>query len=62
MAVFQVLSEMVGSVELFSLIAFAKFVHVGQMFDPVIPVRLRMIWKLFSTESAGIIGRVGCGM
>lgn len=62
MAVFQVLAEMVGTVEFFGLIAFAKLVHFCQMFDPVIPVRLRLIWKFFSAISAGIIGRAGSGM
>jgi hypothetical protein len=57
MTVLQVLAKMVGSVEFFSLIAFAKFVHLRQVFDPVVPTWLRMIWKLFSTISAGIIGR-----
>lgn len=58
MAVFQVLSETVGSVELFGLIAFAKFVHVCQMFNPPIPDRLRMIRKFFSTKYVDIISRL----
>lgn len=62
MAVFQVLAEMVGAVEFFGLIAFAEFVGFGEVFDPAIPVRLRVIWKFFSTIAAGIMGRAGGGM
>ena len=57
MASFQVLSEIEGIVEFSGLIAFAKFVHVCQMFNPPIPDRLRVIRKWFSTISADIISR-----
>jgi hypothetical protein len=57
MTVLQVLAKMVGSVEFFGLITFAKFMHVCQVLHPAVPIRLRMIWKRVPTISAGIIGR-----
>ena len=62
MAVFEVLAEMVGAVEFFGLIAFAKFMHFGQVFDPAILGWLGMICKLFSIISADVMGRAGRGM
>jgi len=40
-AVFEVLSEVIGTVEFLCLVALSKLVDVGEMVDPAIPVRLR---------------------
>jgi hypothetical protein len=49
MAVFQMLSKMVGPEKFLGLIAFAKLVDAGQMIKPTMPVRLRKTRKLLST-------------
>lgn len=56
MAVFQVLPEMVGAEEFLGLIAFAEFVDVGQMEDPFIPVRVRLIGEFLAAIAADIDG------
>ena len=73
MAVFEMLSEMIGSVEFFGLVALAKLVHVGEVVDASVPIRLWAVRKFLSTEAAGVCqravgslrrrvgGRVECG-
>jgi len=39
--VFEMLSEVIGSEEFFSLVAFSELVDVCQVVDPAIPVGLR---------------------
>ena len=51
-AVFQMLTEVIGAKELLCLVAFSKFVHVIEMFRPRFPVsRVR---ELFTTVTANI--------
>lgn len=45
----EMLSEVISSEEFFGLIAFAEFVHVGQVFNAAIPVGLRVVGKFFTT-------------
>lgn len=53
-AVFEMLSEVIGSVKLFGMIAFGKFVDIGKVVHPAIPVRLREVWEFLSTETADV--------
>ena len=54
MAVLEMLSEVIGSKELFGLITFTKLMYVGQVVYPAIPVRLRLIWEIFTTVAASV--------
>ena len=51
MTVLQVLPEVICSEELFSVVAFAKFVHFLQMHDTQFPILLRCYGDLVSTRS-----------
>lgn len=64
MTVLEVLSEVVGAIELLALVALAELVDVCQMLSSCQPVRLRKVRKLFATVAADIslcdcAGRVG---
>lgn len=59
MAVFQVLAEMVGAVELLRVIALAEFMHASQVLEAAVPVRLRVIGEFFAAVPACIVGRAG---
>lgn len=61
MAVFEVLSKVIGAEELLALIAFAKFVDLGEMVDPSLPVRSRKIGKLLPTVPTHIGWRQSTG-
>lgn len=52
MAVFQVLSKVIGAEELLGVVAFAEFVHVIQVFGAYLPIRRH--WKLFTAITAYI--------
>jgi hypothetical protein len=54
---FQVLSEMVGAVELLRVAALAKLVHGRQVFEPAIAVRLGKIGEFFAAIPAHIVRR-----
>ena len=54
MTVFEVLTEMIGTEELLRLIALAELVYVGQVCSTSLPIRRRIVWKLFATISANI--------
>lgn len=56
MAVFQVLPEMVGAEEFLRLVAFAEFVDVGEMGDPFLPVRVRLVGEFLSAIAADVDG------
>jgi hypothetical protein len=55
MTVLEVLSEMIGSEKFLGLVALAKLVHVGKVVYSAIPIRLRVVGKLFTAESAGVV-------
>ena len=59
MAVLEVLSEVIRTVEFLTLVALAEFVNVCQMLASCQPVRLRKVWKFFATVSANIERRYG---
>lgn len=52
MAVFQVLSKVIGSVEFLCLVAFTKLVHTGEVIKSTIPIRLWKVWKLLPAITA----------
>lgn len=54
MAVFKVLPEMVGTEELLGLVAFAKLVHLGQVFVALRPVGRRVVREVFATVAAHV--------
>ena len=57
MAMFEVLAEMVGTVEFLRIVAFAEFVDAGQMLKPAVPVWLREIGKFLSAVTTCVVGR-----
>ena len=58
MTVFQVLAEVIRSIELLRLIALPKLVNVVQMLSSDVP--LRWVGKLFATIAANVsVGRRG---
>ncbi len=60
MTVLEMLSEVIGSEELLGLVAFAEFVHVGEVVYPTIPVRLRVVRELLATVPAHVCeGAIG---
>ena len=56
MTVLQVLSEVIGSKELFRLIALAKFMYILKMLSAFIPIRSWIVGKLLATIAASIKG------
>lgn len=58
-AMFQVLAEMVGTVEFLRIVTFAEFMDAGQMFESAIPVRLREIGEFLSAVTTCVVGRTG---
>ena len=56
MTMLQMLSKMVGSVELLGCIAFTKLMDIGQMLDAILPIS-RVIWEIFTTEATCVIVR-----
>lgn len=56
MTVFQVLPEVVGTIKLFGLVAFAKLVFLGEVFNAESPLGRQ--WELFSAVTA-YVGKVG---
>lgn len=57
MTVFQMLPEMVRPEELLHVIALAEFVLRGQMLKPLVPLRVRKIWKFHTTIATRVVGR-----
>ena len=55
-AVFQVLSEVVCTIEFFTLVAFAELVDLGEVLAAGHPVGLRVVGELFATVSTNIDG------
>jgi len=62
MAVFEVLSEVIGSEELLGLVALPKLVDAGKVIDALRPVWLGVVWKLFSAIAACIAHRPSCAL
>lgn len=56
MAVFEVLAEVISSIEFLGLVALLEFMDVGQMFDPAIPIGLGKVVELFTAVSTGVGG------
>lgn len=57
MAMFQMLSEMVGTIELLRIVALSKLVHCCKMLESAVPVWLWEIRELFTTVPANVVGR-----
>ena len=60
MAVLEVLSKVIGSVELLGLVAFTKFVNAVQVLSTDVP--LRRIWELLAAIATNISARCGGSM
>lgn len=59
---FQVLTKMIGAEKLLGLVAFTKFVSVGQVGDAIGPIRLRFVGEFFPAVAADVCGSDGvCG-
>lgn len=56
MAVLEVLTEVVGAVELFGLIALAEFVNVRKVFNSVFPILLWKVREFFAAVAASVAG------
>lgn len=55
-AVFEMLTEMIGAVELLRLVAFTEFVFGAEMPATVLPIRGRVVGELFAAVAAHIEG------
>ncbi len=54
MAVFEMLSEVIRSVEFLGLVALPEFMDVDEVISPDIPVGLRKVGKVFAAVAAGV--------
>ena len=54
MAVFQMLAKMIGAEEFLGLIAFAKFMHLGEMATACFPIGLREIVEFDTAVAADV--------
>lgn len=59
-AVFQMLSEMVGTEELLRVVTLSKLVHSSEMFESSVPVWLGEVGELFTAITARVVRRAGC--
>ena len=55
MAMLQMLAEMVRTEKLLCIVAFAKFVHSGQVLKTTVPVRLRVVGEFFAAVAADVM-------
>ena len=57
--VFQVLPEVIGAEELLTLVAFSKFVNIGQMSDTIVPIRLWLVGEFLAAITADVYSSDG---
>lgn len=55
MAVFEMLTEVVGTEELLGMIALAEFVHCSQVIEPAVPIGLREIGEIFAAVATRVV-------
>lgn len=55
MAVLEMLAEVVGAEEFLGIVAFAEFVHCGQVLEPTVPIWLREIGKFLAAIATRVV-------
>ena len=55
MTVLKMLSKVIGAKEFLCLVAFAKFMDIGEVVYSSVPVRLWVVGELLAAEAAGVV-------